>query len=319
MARKHKHEEHQNHEAWAIPYGDLVTLLLAFFVVMYAVSSVNEGKYRVLSDSMASAFGGPPKSIKPIQLGAEQTKGAETESHADFSAIKIPGFGDIAPSAEHRPPDRQRDPTDGRDDLRQRQEAEFAEMTDAIQEAMRDLIDAALVTVRRTAQGLEIEINTDILFSSGVARLSTQADITLQRLAEILAPFPQRLRVEGHTDNLPIATAVFPSNWELSAARAASVVRLFSEHQIDPLRMTVVGYGEYHAVADNREAAGRNRNRRVVVVVLADPNAPMLEFDVFSRAAEPTSAEGEGIETTPPASVAVLPAEAGIATQEPHS
>src|SRR5215469_13173211 len=80
MARKHKHEDHINHEAWAIPYGDLVTLLLAFFVVMYAISSVNEGKYRVLSDSMVAAFRGAPKSMDPIQIG-EKTAGSGADSH----------------------------------------------------------------------------------------------------------------------------------------------------------------------------------------------------------------------------------------------
>jgi chemotaxis protein MotB len=87
MARRHRHEEHQNHEAWAVPYGDLVTLLLAFFVVMYAISSVNEGKYRAVSDALSSAFGGPPRSIAPLQLGQTQLRG----SSFDRPSLLTPG------------------------------------------------------------------------------------------------------------------------------------------------------------------------------------------------------------------------------------
>jgi chemotaxis protein MotB len=270
MARKPAHEDHVNHEAWAIPYGDLVTLLLAFFVVMYAVSSLNEGKYRVLSDALSVALGGPPKSLQPIQIGDQTQKGHEAEKSP--LASQVQGFEQPKARIATPVPARQRDGTRGTQTLEQaRQEADFAAITDAIEQALKDLIEASVVTLRRSEQGLEIEINTDILFSSGVATVSASSQPVLQRLAEILAPFPQSLRIEGHTDDRPIATRVFPSNWELSAARAASVVHLFSGHGVDPLRMTVVGYGEHRSVADNLTPEGRNRNRRVVVVVMADP------------------------------------------------
>lgn len=270
MARKHAHEDHVNHEAWAIPYGDLVTLLLAFFVVMYAVSSLNEGKYRVLSDALSVALGGPPKSLQPIQVGDQTQKGHEAEKSPLASQVK--GFEQPKARIATPVPARQSEGTRGTQTVEQaRQEADFAAITDAIERALKDLIDASVVTVRRSEQGLEIEINTDILFTSGVANVSATSQPVLQRLAGILAPFPQPLRIEGHTDDRPIATRVFPSNWELSAARAASVVHLFSGHGVDPLRMTVVGYGEHRSIADNLTPEGRNRNRRVVVVVMADP------------------------------------------------
>lgn len=146
-------------------------------------------------------------------------------------------------------------------------------MADAVEQAMGELIQRDLVIVRRAEQWLEIEMNTDILFPSGVAQVSPMARPVLERLADILKPFPNRLRIEGHTDNVPISTVSFPSNWELSAARAATVVHLFMQQGIEAGRMTVVGMGEYHPVASNDNAEGRNRNRRVVIVVMAEDQA----------------------------------------------
>jgi chemotaxis protein MotB len=115
---------------------------------------------------------------------------------------------------------------------------------------------------------LEIEINTDILFPSGSGAFSTSAEPVLDKLAEVLKPFPNPIRVEGHTDDRPIHTGAFPSNWELSAARAASVVHQFTKQGIDPLRLEIVGFGEFHPRQPNASADGRNANRRVAVLVL---------------------------------------------------
>jgi chemotaxis protein MotB len=115
---------------------------------------------------------------------------------------------------------------------------------------------------------LEIEINTDILFPSGSGGFSTAAEPVLDKLAEVLKPFPNPIRVEGHTDDRPIHTGAFPSNWELSAARAASVVHQFTKQGIDPLRLEIVGFGEFHPRQPNDSSEGRNANRRVAVLVL---------------------------------------------------
>jgi len=273
MARGKKHEEHQNHEAWAIPYGDLITLLLAFFVVMYSMSSVNEGKYRILSDSLLAAFRGQPKSVAPISIGNRPAGGKGTEA-------KLSG---TSPTALLRVPDPR--PVPEVDGLQKRpatppppagggpQDGSLEDMAGQVRRALQGLIDVGDVRIRETPRWLEVEINTDILFESGVAKVSDDAVPVVERLAGILRPFPNPIRVEGHTDDVPIRTAVFPSNWELSAGRAANVVQLLTRAGVEPTRMEIIGLGEYHPVAPNDTAAGRNRNRRVLIVVLETPAA----------------------------------------------
>jgi chemotaxis protein MotB len=258
--RKHEHEDHVNHEAWAIPYGDLITLLLAFFVVMYAVSSVNEGKYRVLSDSLVAAFRGQPHTYEPISIGTTVAKVRPDDSLAAVrpkQALKFEGGG---PDAGKGPADEQTG-------------AQLREMAGDLAAAMQDLIDRELIRVQRTDSWIEVEINTDILFPSGSAEIDPAAVSILERVATILATRPWPVRVEGHTDDRPISTLQFPSNWELSAARAARIVRLLQERGIGPARLTVAGFAEQQPVAGNDTPEGRNRNRRVVMVILGGAGA----------------------------------------------
>jgi chemotaxis protein MotB len=263
MARKKKHEDHVNHEAWAIPYGDLVTLLFALFTVMYAMSSVNEGKFRVLSDAMIAAFNGSPKSMQPVNIGEpEQGKGGDK-----------PLIG-ITPTVLIKVKSQQSNPSPAPIVPAQDASSSLIRMERQVQDAMRALIDAKLITVRRENMWLEIEINTDILFLSGAGAFSTAAEPVLDKLAEVLKPFPNPIRVEGHTDDRPIHTGAFPSNWELSAARAASVVHQFTKQGIDPLRLEIVGFGEFHPRQPNDSSEGRNANRRVAVLVLEAVSPP---------------------------------------------
>jgi chemotaxis protein MotB len=283
MARKKKHEEHVNAEAWAIPYGDLVTLLFALFTVMYAMSSVNEGKFRVLSDSMVAAFNGAPKSMQPLNIGEKEPgKGGDKPlvgiSPTVFIKIKDGKStldGKLVP----------RDPTKTEGTSSADLPGALIRMQRQVQDAMQSLIDAKLVTVRRENMWLEIEINADILFPSGAGEFAPAAEPVLDKLAEVLRPFPNPIRVEGHTDDRPIRTTAFPSNWELSAARAASVVHQFTRQGIDPLRLEIVGFGEFHPRQSNDTSDGRNANRRVVVLVLEEvsPGAP-----VTARASDQT-------------------------------
>src|ERR1700731_1904776 len=268
MARKKKHEEHVNAEAWAIPYGDLVTLLFALFTVMYAISSVNEGKFRVLSDSMIAAFHGAPKSIRPVNLGEKEPgKGGDKQLTGVTPTVFIKMNDKSTPDGNLQP----RDPTRSEGMMRSADlPGALIRMQRQVQDAMQSLIDAKLVTVRRENMWLEIEINTDILFPSGAGGFAPTPEPVLDKLAEVLKTFPNPIRVEGHTDDRPIRTAAFPSNWELSAARAASVVHQFTRQGIDPLRLEIVGFGEFHPRQSNDTSDGRNANRRVVVLVLEE-------------------------------------------------
>jgi chemotaxis protein MotB len=130
------------------------------------------------------------------------------------------------------------------------------------------LVAAGEVKVRRYQNSVAVDISCDILFSSGVARLAPAAVPALQHLADALKPFTNAIRVEGHTDDVPIRTAEFQSNWELSAARAASVVHLFMDRGIAPDRLAVMGFGQYRPTASNQSVTGRNANRRVAVIIL---------------------------------------------------
>ena len=260
MGRRHKHEEHQNHEAWAIPYGDLITLLLAFFVVMYAVSSLNEGKYRVLSDALAAAFRGPPRSPEPVQLD-NKPSGRGGRQQYPGSPVRSP-FHTRDSGAGTKPAE----PigSEGGD-------LELQRIAREVEAALSELVAKNMVVVRQHRQWLEIEIRTDILFASGSAQVASDARPVLDRVAAILAGLPNPIRVEGHTDDVPIRTVAYPSNWELSAARAASVVHLFMTRGVEPARMEISGFGEYRPKASNDTPAGRDQNRRVIIIVL-DPS-----------------------------------------------
>ncbi len=303
--RRKKHEEHSNHEAWAIPYADLITLLLAFFVVMYAISTVNEGKYRVLSDSLVAAFRGSPRTMEPVQVGEKQVgSGADVKTtlvqqatlegqpRSMLSPIPIKS---VVPKLAVQP---MRSGDFVAEDARAAAASKVLEtVADKVVRAMQQLVRANLVFVRRKASLVEVEIRTDILFPSGSATLSPSAVPVIERLAQILKPFPNPIRVEGHTDNRPIDTVAFPSNWELSAARAASVVRKFVNGGIAPTRLSAIGYGEFEPVQSNATPQGRNANRRVVIVILStDGSVP--------DSVEPVT-------VPPPAAPAAAPASAG--------
>jgi chemotaxis protein MotB len=282
MSRKKRSEEHENHERWLVSYADFITLLFAFFVVMYSISSVNEGKYRVLSDSIVAAFRDPARSLQPIQIGDLSRVPEHADSVLDRSDPTIELFRVPLPvppqqaaeskrfaASEHAAPD-QSEAQEGMD-------AASEQLADSIEAAMANLMDQGLIDVRRDKRWIEVEINTSILFPSGSAQLSAQAQPVLRQLAGTLQELPNIIHVEGFTDNVPINNFEFRSNWELSAARAASVVHLFSRLGIDPERMAAVGYGEYRPVASNETPEGRAKNRRVVLVIMSGADARVTE------------------------------------------
>jgi chemotaxis protein MotB len=317
MRRRKKHEEeHENHERWAIPYGDLLTLLLAFFVVMYSISSVNAGKYRVLSDSLYAAFRGEPRTLEPIEVGHKRF-GSGADIHVSIvqqAMLKgqprsllapVPlGIASPMPNMPYHddvpPPGNENgvkaatglaSPTDLARAARARAAAlMLTKVADEVVKAMSGLVKKNLVVVRRKQSWIEVEIRTDILFPSGSARLAPNAVDIIRRLADVLARFPNPVRVEGFTDNVPIRTFQFYSNWELSAARAGSVVHVLADRGLARNRLAVVGFGDQHPVASNTTAAGRNANRRVTVVILS--TAPGASSDPAGLPANSLAANG---------------------------
>ena len=258
MARKKPQEEHENHERWLVSYADFITLLFAFFVVMYSLSSVNEGKYRVLSESLQAAFRAPTKALEPIQVGDIARSPFDIPKEFQ-NKPQVLDIDYILESVEDK-------------DLYAKAKKTVKQMAKQLKNAMSSLIDDDLVSIRADELWIEVEIKTSILFPSGSAHLDTRAVPVLRRLANIIKNYPNKIHVEGFTDNVPINTRVFPSNWELSAARAATVVRILAQDGVKPARMVAIGYGEYQPKADNTTPEGRSRNRRVVMTILADVN-----------------------------------------------
>ncbi len=253
MARKRHEEEHENHERWLVSYADFITLLFAFFVVMYAISSVNEGKYRILANALGTAFGtgqviaapqitGEPKAVLPTR---KQTLAQKRQAEA----------------------------------LRREREA-LTDIARQIHQALAPLVKQGIVRVTQTSRGVKVEINASILFAPGDARLTGESGEALKAIAQILKSDTHALQVEGHTDNVPISNAIFPSNWELSSVRASSVVRLFVDNGIPESRLTAIGHGANYPVGSNETIEGRLRNRRVEIMIQAALPDKVIEVPV---------------------------------------
>jgi chemotaxis protein MotB len=238
--RKRIEEEPDNHDRWLVSYADFMTLLFAFFVVMYAISSVNTGKYRVLSDALGTAFGRPP-----ILLNEN------------------------VPLLQQRLPQMQLPRPRSNDGLLRREREKMTGMARDLLKALAPLVSQGKIRVTETARGVSIEISDSILFAQGDARLGPQPSEVLKAIAQVIKADNHAIQVEGHTDNVPISRAQFPSNWELSAVRASSVVRLFIDNGLAESRLVAIGHGSNQPVASNDTAEGRLRNRRVQVMILA--------------------------------------------------
>ncbi len=238
--RKHE-EEHENHERWLVSYADFITLLFAFFVVMYSISQVNEGKYKVLANSINAAFHAIP--------GA--------------SAGVLPS---TVPAQPIVPPTKT--PSEIRLEQMKRQNQErMRSIAQAIIEALRPLVKDGKVRVTEGALGITVEVNASILFQPGESRMEESAIRSMTTLGQILAIANFPVKVEGFTDNIPISTTQFPSNWELSGARASSVVRLFIENGVAADKLIAIGYADQKPIADNATPEGRMRNRRVAITI----------------------------------------------------
>ncbi len=302
MARKRRHLEPENHERWLVSYADFITLLFAFFVVMYSISSVNDGKYRVLSNTLTDAFLTPAQSADPIQIGeqartlapvageyAAPVEGDATANVADDGEKSADGVaddgGNIAEGAADNGENRaEAAAEDGAEEQVVQEGQQLLSTSDRapifqsaeetifnLKSALDPFIEQDLVNILKTDRGIEVEMRSKMLFESGSARLSRDAVAALRNVTAIIGRLPNQIQVEGHTDDVPIQTIAFPSNWELSAARAASVVHLFTRLGVDATRMSAVAYGEYQPVGDNGSEEGRQKNRRVAIVILHTP------------------------------------------------
>lgn len=268
-------------ERWLISYADFITLLFAFFVVMYSISSVNEGKYRVLSETLNQAFSQPDanpqgKTLDPLPIG-ELVRSQE-----------------IVPPIEQKQ-DNSPDPTDSKSDAFHQEQAQMENVKEQLEQVLAPYIQDDLIAVKRESAWIEIEMKSGLLFPSGRAELSLEAVPLLDKLSDIFKTVPNPIQVEGHTDNKPINTHEFPSNWELSAARAVSVVHYLTRAGLDAGRLTATAHGEHHPIADNGSEEGRYKNRRVVIV---------LQSKAMARYKAPADekAIAEGLDrTSPPA------------------
>jgi chemotaxis protein MotB len=242
--RRRASDDVENHERWLVSYADFITLLFAFFVVMYAISSVNEGKYRVMSESIVSAF--------------------RNESGTASGAMVMINPNNPVPTI--RPP--QRNSTRAKADSARLAKKEYLRnLAKELNQALAPLMAEGKVRMTEGALGITIDISASALFLPGEARLDPGAVHALGAVGRVLATADFPVRVEGHTDNVPIANPQFPSNWELSAARAASVVRLFIDTDVDPRRLTATGYADQRPLADNATPEGRQKNRRVAITI----------------------------------------------------
>ena len=264
MVRRKHAEVHVNQERWLVSYADFITLLFAFFVVMYSISQVNQSKYRVLSETFEHAFNSRQittdttssnpieKIINPIQVG-------EPALSPDPSAIDVEqeSAGEAASTSS----------------------GQLQEISALVNERFADLINDELVSVSSNELWLQIELKDSILFASGGTDLSLQAQAIFDEIAGILKGYSNPIQVEGYTDNIPINNPRYPSNWELSSARASAIVKLLAARGVAPQRLSAVGFGEFQPVASNEHPAGRAQNRRVALMIarrkIERPGAPV--------------------------------------------
>lgn len=231
MARKKKHEEHENHERWLVSYADFITLLFAFFTSMYAISSVNEGKFRIMSESLAIAFNPTLFTSTRMQEGPKFVREQRAQVRDEFKDMHTSNY-------------------------------------EKIQAALRELQENQKLTLIFEEHKVTIRISEGMLFEPGSDKLLDGGLPVIDEVARALAGMPNSVRIEGHTDNIPIATERFPSNWDLSSSRSLRILKYFIEmHSHDPRRLSAIGFGEYRPIDTNDTPSGRMKNRRVDIMV----------------------------------------------------
>ena len=239
-ARRGNSPPGNSHERWLVSYADFVTLLLAFFVTMYAITRLDSEKMHLAQESINRALSAP------VFLG-----GFPVDSGLDKTTASGISGDLVGATLVHAPPSSQ-----------------IEEVTKTVRGVLKEQLEKEEVRLLHNERGLVLRLPEFLLFDSGQAQLRPEAMPMLTKLADILKRIPNQLIIEGHTDNRPIHTPQFPSNWELSTARAAALVRyLVEEQNLEPARLGAAGYGEYRTVADNHDEKGRQANRRVELII----------------------------------------------------
>ena len=244
MSRKRVPEAEKDHgERWMLTYLDLITLLMIFFVVLYSMSKVDDDRFQAIAESLNKALGGgtPAK----IEMPTSPVGPSLFQAGSPSSTTTVPGKENT--NAEKMSMEGIKAKLD-----------KFAE-DNGIQTKLMSSMEE---------RGLVISIQETFLFESGSADIDMRAREILRNISIVLASAPNQIRVEGHTDNLPINTAQFPSNWELSVVRSTNVVLILQREGITPSRLSAAGYGEYRPLASNTNAAGQSQNRRIDLIIL---------------------------------------------------
>jgi chemotaxis protein MotB len=278
MSRRRKHGAHANHERWLVSYADFITLLFAFFVVLYASSQVDKRKVGRLAMAIQVAFqemgifeasntAVPIDSSDPMPFSKVQAV-ENLERTATFSQIASRPEGSLGAGGQEN--------------------GDLADLEKELETTLAAEISRNEISLRREPDGLVVSLREVGFFESGMAKMKTASESAFDRIAKILREREYRLRIEGHTDNIPIHNAQYSSNWELSSARATEIVRvLIVRDGFDPARLGAAGYAEYHPIAPNRTAEGRSMNRRVDVVILG--KALPTNFAMTSPSVAPTA------------------------------
>jgi chemotaxis protein MotB len=285
--RRRKHGEHENEERWLLTYADMITLLMALFMVLFSISSVNISKYRTLQESLKAAFSGSvlPGGKAILQAGSQSEKQKASQDTA------IPSIVAIAPTATNQNTSGASGSSQAAQSMSSARTSEqakalitAAKLEQQQLQALKARLDAYLKAHGLSSQvktvisrrGLVVRVLTDkVLFDSGQATLKAPGLPLLGEVANLLnVEQNHQIAVEGHTDDVPIASAQYPSNWELSTARATTVVRYFISRGVSADRLTASGYADLHPLASNATDHGRQLNRRVEIVLLR--NNPQL-------------------------------------------
>lgn len=249
---------------WIVSYADFITMLLALFMVLYALSQMDIKHMKTFSTSIDKAFDVNSKHLnrKNIKLNEKSRllklfKTTETNIYLDSGYMQNSDYS--SKELKKR--------LSGFENQINTESLNFDDLKKNIQSKFSD---ARNINIIREPRGLLIRLNDTVLFDRGSDIIKSKALIILDKIAVILKDETNSIRIEGHTDNLPIKTDKFPSNWELSTARAVNIIKyLVTAQHFDPNRLSAVGYGEYVPISDNDTEAGRASNRRVDIVVLS--------------------------------------------------